>query len=983
MIPIKLEFEAFGPFPKRQIIEFDKFDHDRIFLISGHTGSGKTTIFDAITFSLYGQSSGFTRQADTFKSDFADDKTVCYVAFEFIIKGKYYIVRREPIQFKLKRNNNLTKENSTAELILEDGNIISGTANVDKHLEELLGMNADQFKKIVMLPQGEFRRFLSDDGNEKQKILRKIFGTKILDDFTEKLREASNQIKNEAEHCHTQCMTYISSISSISECELSTQCIKDNKDITHILTLLKESNFVDKSILLQNKKEAENLENKKQDININYYKETNEKFILLENTQNELKLLEADKHVFTEIEKEIVLLNSVKDIIPTFNEIKSFKKQIEETISLKAKYENNIEQNKQRLIIFRADFEKARKEKDLIPQTVRQIEGLNRQKDILGQIKALEQNNIKAKEIIANTKANLFALTQFRDYILLSNETSELKNDIVKLKDILSEIEKYSIISEEYLLRKQAYTNAFNSFINGQAFILAQTLEDEKPCPVCGSLDHPNPSQNSLEQMSQEQLDKSKSAYEKITKQVENAMAVCRQQIAMQKFENADDKMKIKEYLPLINERISFFKQNLFLLKDKKQAMTIREDLSSISPLPQVVSVEKKITELDKSIAANEEKLTIIITSIEELVNGLTDKDMDEQGIAILIEQKTLQMEKINQNFEKLEAELSTLNSANERNIEAVNQNKDLLNKLNMSLHISQKQFDTALDTANISYEMFIEKIVYTKRLEEYQQKISEYKQNIAVKTSFIDRMRSELLGKSIVNISALQIVYDEIAEKLDTVNDIIIKLSSKLTSNKDVYVKLTVAHKKYNELNLKYAQINKLFEVANGKYSDRMNFERYVLASYFNDVIESANLRLEQMTSSRYTLIRRTEREKGNKASGLSLDVFDTYTGKSRHVNTLSGGESFKIALSLALGLADIISRDSGGIELNTIFIDEGFGSLDSNSLDNAVECLYNLRSNGRYIGIISHIGELKEKISAKINVVQQPNGSYIDRLE
>ena len=243
-----------------------------------------------------------------------------------------------------------------------------------------------------------------------------------------------------------------------------------------------------------------------------------------------------------------------------------------------------------------------------------------------------------------------------------------------------------------------------------------------------------------------------------------------------------------------------------------------------------------------------------------------------------------------------------------------------------------------------------------------------------------IENLSPQLEGAVYADLEQMQREKDELLQRIREREEEYSQLKFRRRSNEEAYHKLTSLWHGCEKLHMEYQERQKLYDTAGGKRNGKISFERYVLAAYFSDVIAMANLRLEQMTNSRYTLNRRKEKEKGNRLSGLSLEVFDANTGKSRHVNTLSGGESFKISLCLALGLADTISQNSGGIELNTMFIDEGFGSLDQASLENAVECLNDLKLSGRYIGIISHVSELKEKIPAKLLIKTGPQGSGIE---
>lgn len=849
MIPILLEFEAFGPFVSRQVIDFTEYQSDRLFLITGNTGAGKTTIFDAISFSLYGQASGCVRQPDSFKSDFADNKTLCYASFTFIVRGKNYTVYREPIQMKLKRGGKLIKDSSTATLTLEDGSVIVGPANVDNFMEALLGLNADQFKKIVMLPQDDFRRFLTDDSNEKQKILRKIFSTKLLDDFTEQLRLNATKIKSEVEQLQASCNVLVDTICSLNNDEIQDQKQSKFTDIPYLITLLAEHNT---TILEMDSKKLSALStiNEQRDaLNLPYYNEINNGFIQLQRLKSELSKLEECHEQFVEMQVLIGKLQSAQIILPIYD--------------IKCQLLFDIDSVNKKLVQYQQDIRE-------YTSTATNYSQL---------ILLCEKSNIVAEEI--------------RSDLLLIEKLNRYK----KLLDIFS---KYNIM----------YQQAFHRFINGQAFMLSSTLKNNMPCPVCGSLEHPNPASENSESISKTQLDTAKNEYEKSAQQVESIIAECNQLI-------------------------------------KQKAITVEFD----NLLDYIPFVEQ-----------NRQELLLEHNTLLSEINNLPIK-------------KSLLKSPSQQQLDKLNAQL-------ERGNEAINQNDNLLLLLNEKLQVTSDQLELALSDNSMNEIEFVELSSKVNTISALVKKVSAHNNDITAKTAQIATLSSQLRDKSPVNLSALQEQSENYSIQIKALENEHITLYSALTTNTDCLERLKKNHSALVEKSIIYADVNKIFEVANGKYSDKLNFERYVLATYFDCVINNANLRLEQMTNSRYTLFRREQKEKWKKASGLSLDVFDAHNGKSRHVNTLSGGESFKVALALALGFADIISQNSGGIELNTMFIDEGFGSLDSESLDSAINCLHQIRLNGRYIGIISHVSELKEKITSKIIVKQGPTGSTIYTL-
>lgn len=979
MIPIRLEFEAFGPFPKKQIIDFTKLENDRLFLISGQTGSGKTTIFDAITFALFGQASGSTRQSDSFKSDFADISTICYVEYEFIIKGHRYIVKREPIQIRLKRNNNLVKENSTATLTFDNGEIITGPVMVDKHIEQLLGINADQFKKIVMLPQGEFRKFLSDDSSEKQKILRKIFSTKIFDDFTEQLRINTSKVKSNLDVLLTQNETLIDSISWISDfdySEIKGKIYESKNDIDFVIDNLSKFNKQIKDNLEKEKIDLDKLNKEKQDINLPFYEQINKKFDDLDKTQNEYNLLKTKKDEILNLQNKLLKVKWAKDIYPTYTFIENTKRHINVINDKLKDYKIKIKENTEAIKEKENEYKQIKELKNNIPLYIKRVEEIKYIQGILKEIDLINNEIKNLNKNYANKINNLKSVEYYYKYSLLNQECEEYKNKNIQFKELETNILNYQGLTKEYLKIKNYYKEIFNSFINGQASMLANGLKDDSPCPVCGSLVHPNKAVSNGENVSQENLDKAKNDYEKITRLLESSLATCKQLISSLELEERKD--NIIDYLPIVIKKLSLNDKKINEILNQIDLINLRQDLANIKPIPKPESIQKKVNEIEKTIliiTQNKENKSLQLETLQNKTQtNVSIVELQKEKIKI---ENDIQL--INDKSQTLENILKSLSSANERALEAEQQMNNQIKDLQTDLNLKKEEFDNLLIKENMKLDKFMLLIQSINQIDEMQIFITNYNNDISIKKALIESLENELKQQTKVDLSNLQEKVLNLDEEIKSKNEKYISYFSAFNKNKEIILKLKSAQKKYQELSLQYASINKLFEVANGKYSDRVNFERYVLASYFNDVIINANIRLEQMTSSRYSLMRRIEKEKGNKSSGLALDVFDTYTGKARHVNTLSGGESFKIALALALGLADIISQNSGGIELNTMFIDEGFGSLDSNSLDSAVEALNELRTTGRYIGIISHVSELKEKIPSKIIVMQQPTGSYI----
>ncbi|MEG2813975.1 MAG: AAA family ATPase, partial [Oscillospiraceae bacterium] len=530
MIPITLEFVAFGPFLKKQTIDFKKFENDKIFLISGQTGSGKTTIFDAITFSLFGEASGCVRQTDSFKSQFADAKDLCYVEFEFCIHNKIYKVYREPIQFKLKRTGNLVRTNSTAILTLDDGQIISGKEPVDKYIEQLLGINSEQFKKIVMLPQGEFKKFLLDDNVEKQKILRTIFNTKILNDFTEKLRENMNIYKIQHDEILTEQSAYMKSIKCEEGDELFLELDSSQKDVSHIQKLLHENIKNSQEKLNIQKEKINQLTQEIKEINLPLYTQINQKFLQLEQTKKELNELKNKKTTIDVYQEKLDFLKKIRDILPIFNLKNVTSTQLDEQNENLLEYKKSLENAKINLDNEKKFNQECKNQQKFEPEIILKIENISVQHKILDDI---ESNKFALKTTILDTekmKNNQNSYNVYIDYLKICEGIIALENEICLANEAIKNDDLYEKLVVEFLEKQKNYEKVFHDFLNCQSANLAQKLKTDEPCPVCGSTFHPKLAIFSSEAVTQNQVEKEKNIYEKITKEVEKIKTICEQQ---------------------------------------------------------------------------------------------------------------------------------------------------------------------------------------------------------------------------------------------------------------------------------------------------------------------------------------------------------------------------------------------------------------------------------------------------------------------
>lgn len=959
MIPLKLELQAFGPFCDKQTIDFTQFENDRLFLISGQTGSGKTTIFDAITFALYGQPSGSVRSTDGFKSHFSSDDLTCYVRYQFTVNNKIFTVYREPAQLKKKRTGNVTKSLPTAELTCEDGTIISSITSVNEHIKSIIGIDCDQFKKIVMLPQGEFRRFLSEKTVLKQDTLRQIFKTELLDNFTKRLFDKVSALKKKLSDIDIVIQGNINSIICSDNQILSDACIKGCGNLTYILSLL--SQYIDLQIKLSSDKTRQImlLETEQKKLNLPYYIEVNKNFELLQSEQAKWQALKILEENFVALKKKVDILKNIQNIVPIENSISKTKLYINElTVKLNTFTDNHIKLNKS-IEQLKQQYSDAKADVSKIAALAKKIESLTQQYEFLSEINQLKNEIFQYDELITSHQKLKDLLFEHSKYLSVKLEFDSINDKIDKLNAAKAVAENYTTALVEYNTISLQYSNTFNQFISCQAAIISTTLIDNLPCPVCGSTVHPAPASNADNLITQLQLDTVKENYDIITKQVEKLKEISA--VAMSACDLESDTN--------IDTRIITLEQDKHKLIE---ALNVNTNLHYNS-----IEVNEKIANLSEKILILQQNISSHKSRINSLESKLTENSND--NLKTKINELETKISLINTTYDQIYEQLTVKSNEFERNNESINQTKNYISQQQQILNENEDIFSTMLTELSFSIGDYNQYKTELINLDTYLSQINHYNNDIIATNTLIKSLKERLKDKSPVNIINLQQKNSEIEQSLIDNNLILNEITPILSVNQSIYNSILTLQHKYKLIELEYNEYNELYSVANGNKSNNISFESHVLAFYFNQVINNANIRLEKMTNKRYTIIIRQEKEKFGAHSGLELNVLDSYTGKQRDVITLSGGESFKVALALSLGLADITAEYSGGVELNTLFIDEGFGSLDSNSIDSAVECLKSLQLQGRYIGVISHVTELKDKINSKILVVQLPTGSYI----
>lgn len=885
MKPLKIKISAFGPYKNCIDIDFEKLGESGIFLITGDTGAGKTTIFDSISFALFGEVSGSNRPVPSVRSDFADNDTETFVELEFTHKNKKYKIRRNPAYERTKKRGEGTTKTSADASLEYDDKVISGTKNVDIKIEEILGINSKQFKQISMLAQGEFLKILFAESKDRTEIFRRIFDTDIYNQIAKRLADKTRIAKAELE----QLKDYFAINSSNIVWKDGIQSVqpKDVNElfIQEILEKLQQEIKINSEQFekCQEQISKQSDENSKMEKEITAQKDKNDKIDRCQKLQEEQKVLQEKQE---DIKQKEILIQKSQEIINKILPKEDKKKELEKEISQKQKVLQDISEK----------IELGKKKEEKFKQILELIEIIK---------------------------------VQFQKYSELKDGKTELEDKIKKLQVIIKEQENKKIASEnaqkieaEWEKLSTEVLEKEKEFFREQAGILAEKLKENEPCPVCGSLHHPNLAIKSKSVLTKEELDNLKEKEEKSRKTLTDATN------------------KVTE----INSKIET------LIKE-------------FGEKPDVELYNKKYAEISEEL--------------EKAYNQLNDnyKKIMLKDIVIESFEYDIFKEKITNKISKEREEFLKLQTQQE-------ENKKQIDELLQKKEKAQNDYQNTLKELGFeNEEQYKKSVLNNLQIEIFSKEIEKYKTDVTINATKLEEIQKEIKGFEKVDLTAKIQEFNNKKQELENMRRQQMEYHRIFENNNRILVDLQTNSKKLDSKIKEFTMVEDLSKIANGTVygKRRIEFEQFVQASYFDMVIIEANKRLLKMTDNRFLLVRKESSERVSDKIGLELEVIDNYNGKRRDVKSLSGGEAFKAALSLALGLSDVIQSYSGGIVVDTMFIDEGFGSLDTESREQAINTLNQLTDNHKLIGIISHVTELKERIDKKVIVTKSTEGSKI----
>ena len=919
MRPVTLVMSAFGPYAGRVSLDFEQLGKSGLYLITGDTGAGKTTIFDAITFALFGEPSGDSRDAGMLRSQYASPETPTEVELQFDYAGKRYRIRRNPQYMRRKaRGEGFTEEKANAELVYPDGRLATKTREVNQAITEILGVDRGQFSQIAMLAQGDFRKLLQASTEERKSIFQKLFHTENYCRLQTMLKDETATLNKSYTQAQSSIRQYIGQIACREEDPLSPEVkkAKDNQlPMDEILRLL------DRLI------EADGRE----------YELAAARGAALERALSEmtkrLTIAEEQRKTEAALKKAQAELEAERCRLPELQSRLAEEEQNRPAIeaagagiaAIRAELPDYLVLDEQKTL-FAALLDSIAELEQQIAKTGEEIGTLSAERDRLREelesLEAAETDRLHAENELAGRTEQLRTAEQ------LQRETQE----ITRLeKDLRKAQEAYLRKAQDAAAAGESYDRMLRAYLDEQAGVLAQTLAEGQPCPVCGSLSHPRPAQISAAAPGKETLDAAKAEAEK----AETAARTASEEAAG------------------LKTRIS----------TKKEA-SVRSHQSWL-PASDYDELLRLLPEKTAALKDAEQKA-------EETLRLHSGRVKRKQELAARLREKEAQLKKCEERHgeqaRRHAAETAKRNAADTRVGE-------LTEKLRFAsaqeaeteirrLETERRRLQTGLDAAK-------------KNLDEQEKKL-------AALASAVEANQNALKDRMELDVAQEEQKREQLTSEREALSAKSKDVYSRLQNNRGIRRDVSERIREAAEIEKRLTSVRNLSETANGSLSgkDKIMLETYVQMMVFDRILARANLRLLKMTGGQYEFVRRREASNQRSQSGLELDVIDHYNDSQRSANSISGGEGFMASLSLALGLSDEIQASAGGIRLDTLFVDEGFGSLDDNALQDVMRALIGLTEGERLVGIISHVAELKEKIDRQIVVRKEKTGGSSVRI-
>ncbi len=1024
---ISLELAAFGPYRKRQRIDFDRLGQEMIFLITGPTGAGKTTLFDAICYSLYGKASGTDRDHDSFRSHFATEVESTFVSLTFQLHEKLYKVTRTPRQLKPKtKGKGYTDDPASASLYIMKQNddwelIESKIKEVNETIQAMIGLDYEQFRKMIMIPQGEFRKLISENSREREEVLQKIFRTYFYRDITEKLKDEAKQLKNSLIQIEWKMEQEMEHLDSKYINKESTQSITDQLS-NELYSLKKEKEEVIKRI--------EEFDQAYKSMQEQMYRKQKLLELFDEYDQRKIEKEELKKKAPQMKEKETTFQQAVqaKAVEPFEEQVQRRKNEWQEQLK-KSEYlkeqHNQVSQQFQQAADALENSEKMETEMDELRLRLKEyeatLEKLNDFQKGLEQFQTVQQKLAEKELRLRHLEDNLTKeqqrkedsfqaqekIHQLKQSVLVNKHKEEqLSQQVQTYEKILEEGEQELKLQEKYqglLLKAQKLELELDEQktkwkkiqeekqLNIIGHIVDELVEGE-PCPVCGSPHHPNKAKSTIASISEESI----ALEQKKLQELE----ISSQSLSSEINQLYNEMHVKKEMIHYLFQSLNIEVTNLSLPELRGKRKEVAEKQKQLN-----LQVREE-TEQIKAIEATYQDPANVQTGIDQLLKKQKEWRADHEQTLQQFQQIQISLETLKERLpkdfdtvEQFKAKVTAIKEELKDNLakweelqkhyaKIRDQKNQIETKMMQSVEF-QKQLEASYDKQK---EIFLAKLgeygfpdiasyqnarLNEENMRKLEAEVIQFKEYYQFTNQRMEELEELLRGKTAPDLTLLREELNKLEVEKHTVMQRKQAIELEYQQLLKVKDKLIGLQSEYQKIANQYYDIGELADLARGENSKKLSFERYVLATFLDEILLQANVRLDRMTDHRFQLLRSEELAKRGAQSGLDLEVLDHFTGRKRSVRTLSGGEGFKAALSLALGMADIIQSHAGGVQLDTLFIDEGFGTLDEVSLEQAIECLKDLQQDHRVIGVISHVSQLKEEIKAKLTIDSSNEGS------
>lgn len=919
MKPVQLVMSAFGPFADEVTIDFTKLSDSGLYLVTGDTGAGKTTIFDAISYGLYGTPSGEFREGKMLRSKYAQKGIKTFVELTFLSKGKQYVVRRIPEYVRLKdRGEGTTLQKAEATLIYpDDRQPVTKIGEVDSAIREIVGLDQKQFSQITMLAQGEFRKMLLSPTEEKQKIFRDIFATESYEKLQRQLSWKSSRMREEYNNRKNSIMHDIDALEygEYFSCSEELLQFKENGQLIgqEEFKGLMDCLIADDQVIL------------------------NEYGSLLKSVEDSLEKLNSRIGVANERQKAICELEQIDEklessktsLVNAKSRLESAEKEMQAVEQLNAeavRIEMKLEDYQQYTALKKELYEK----QAVIPVIEKQRVKCRKE------LEQCEEDEKRWKEIVENNKE------ADKQIVLSEQKLTAVKERRIEIEDLMKDnalglqlesaykqkVNVYEEISTEYEHTLKRYAEEEKRFFDAQAGILAEKLEDDKPCPVCGSLEHPSPAVEVEEVATREQLDEEKAHLESLRNRCQDASIAVVQ-----------SREQMEQHKKLCAEKM----KKLF------GEVCVKDD----EPDQEYARVMTQITECEKEynqwLQAKKEydtafaQLPKLAERVKELTTHLQETEKEQVACQTKIEQLSEQLKVVRSGIQ----------------FDSIQEAKGEIEKLRKKARNLVEEQKKA-----------------TLFLQDAQQLISTQE---GQKKSLMVLLQNQPADE----LAALVEERDKLLQEKRAKEEVRNRVYARHQKNSTLAERVNKDWDAFCVFEKEYLALKILSETANGDLTgkDKIKLETYIQMSYFERVLAKANVRFLGMTNGQYEMVRSSQASNQKSQSGLEINVYDHYTSSERSVKSLSGGETFMASLALALGLADEIQETVGGVHIDTLFVDEGFGSLDDDTLKRAMAELNNLTEGNRLVGIISHVSDLKNWIDKQIVVTKEvQRGSFVE---